>query len=363
MDLEQQQNQPRQLQQLIPASMLTPPGQYFPDPNPDLTGGLPISLDSLRDGPPGSKPFYPYSTLIRYAIKGSPTGKLLLEDIYYAIESRFPYFRTAPAGWKNSVRHNLSLNPCFEKVPRPLTDRGKGSYWTVNDSVDPRTGVHRVRKKKGKISKGNTAGTSGTGSDDPDVDPDYAPPANGTDGGAGDAGPGSPFDTTAYAVPQEIQQNGGTSRVVQAPPPPFAPPFPPSFDPTFPPHLLPPPPGIPGILPPFNADEAFDMDEHGNLDWKSMWKKELSQLIQVTEDQEKAGADQEWFRIMLWKLRAAFFTPPPPPAGHPGHPPHPGHPGHHPHTPVLQAPPPPNAGNPDGVVMGGVPVQQVQQDC
>lgn len=104
MDLEQQ-NQQRQLQQMIPPSMLTPPSQYFPDPNPDLTGGLPISLDSLRDGPPGSKPFYPYSTLIRfvchsihlnehslylssYAIKGSPTGKLLLEDIYYAIESR-----------------------------------------------------------------------------------------------------------------------------------------------------------------------------------------------------------------------------------------------------------------------------------
>lgn len=137
------------------------------------------------------------------------------------------------------------------------------------------------------------------------------------------------------------------------------------FDPSFPPHLLPPPPGIPGILPPFNADETFDMDEHGNLDWKSMWKKELSQLIQVTEEQEKSGADQEWFRIMLWKLRAAFFTPPPPPAGHPGHPPHPGHPGHpghHPHTPVLQPPPPPHAGNPEGVVMGGVPVQQVQQD-
>jgi len=37
---------------------------YYPQEN-DLTGGLPINLDSLRDGPPGSKPFYPYSTLIR----------------------------------------------------------------------------------------------------------------------------------------------------------------------------------------------------------------------------------------------------------------------------------------------------------
>ncbi|KAK7695955.1 hypothetical protein QCA50_000594 [Cerrena zonata] len=131
-----------------PQVMHPPVNSYYPDNNNDLTGGLPINLDSLRDGPPGSKPFYPYSTLIRYAIKGAPNQKLLLEDIYYAIESRFPYFRSAPPGWKNSVRHNLSLNPCFEKVPRPLTDRGKGSYWTVNDNVDPRTGCPSCKEEK-----------------------------------------------------------------------------------------------------------------------------------------------------------------------------------------------------------------------
>lgn len=38
---------------------------YYQEPPNDLTGGLPINLDSLRDGPPGTKPFYPYSTLIR----------------------------------------------------------------------------------------------------------------------------------------------------------------------------------------------------------------------------------------------------------------------------------------------------------
>lgn len=43
------------------------PVNYYSDASTtnDLTGGLPINLDSLRDGPPGSKPFYPYSTLIR----------------------------------------------------------------------------------------------------------------------------------------------------------------------------------------------------------------------------------------------------------------------------------------------------------
>lgn len=100
------------MMQLNPQAALPPPNSYYPDPPNDLTGGLPINLDSLRDGPPGSKPFYPYSTLIRfvlfreafsvfdpsqatvwncfsrYAIKGSPNQKLLLEDIYYAIESR-----------------------------------------------------------------------------------------------------------------------------------------------------------------------------------------------------------------------------------------------------------------------------------
>jgi forkhead box protein J2/3 len=41
---------------------------YYPTEPNDLTGGLPINLDSLRDGPPGSKPFYPYSTLIRCVV-------------------------------------------------------------------------------------------------------------------------------------------------------------------------------------------------------------------------------------------------------------------------------------------------------
>jgi forkhead box protein J2/3 len=57
---------------VMPQNML-PPGEaelaqansYYPQEPADLTGGLPINLDSLRDGPPGSKPFYPYSTLIR----------------------------------------------------------------------------------------------------------------------------------------------------------------------------------------------------------------------------------------------------------------------------------------------------------
>jgi hypothetical protein len=44
----------------------------------------------------------------------------------------FPYFKSAPSGWKNSVRHNLSLNKCFEKIEKPGTGTRKGCLWALN---------------------------------------------------------------------------------------------------------------------------------------------------------------------------------------------------------------------------------------
>ncbi|RLV99883.1 hypothetical protein DV515_00009380 [Chloebia gouldiae] len=41
--------------------------------------------------------------------------------------------QTAPDGWKNSVRHNLSLNKCFEKVENKLSGTSrKGCLWALN---------------------------------------------------------------------------------------------------------------------------------------------------------------------------------------------------------------------------------------
>lgn len=65
-----------------------------------------------------SKPPYSFSLLIYMAIEHSPNKCLPVKEIYSWILDRFPYFATAPTGWKNSVRHNLSLNKCFQKVER-----------------------------------------------------------------------------------------------------------------------------------------------------------------------------------------------------------------------------------------------------
>ncbi|KAJ8970231.1 hypothetical protein NQ317_015671 [Molorchus minor] len=83
-----------------------------------------------------NKPPYSFSCLIFMAIEDSVQKALPVKEIYAWILDHFPYFRDARTGWKNSVRHNLSLNKCFQKVEK-APNLGKGSLWTVDPQYRP----------------------------------------------------------------------------------------------------------------------------------------------------------------------------------------------------------------------------------
>ncbi|XP_059614701.1 forkhead box protein biniou-like [Phlebotomus argentipes] len=79
------------------------------------------------------KPNLSYINMIAMAIRDSPDKMLTLSGIYAYLQQKFDFFKGSYVGWKNSVRHNLSLNECFQKVPKNagIGKSGKGHYWTI----------------------------------------------------------------------------------------------------------------------------------------------------------------------------------------------------------------------------------------
>lgn len=76
-----------------------------------------------------------YADLISQAIENSPEKRLTLAQIYEWMVQTVPYFRdkgdsNSSAGWKNSIRHNLSLHNKFLRVHNEST--GKSSWWMLN---------------------------------------------------------------------------------------------------------------------------------------------------------------------------------------------------------------------------------------
>ncbi|XP_037047495.1 forkhead box protein N3-like isoform X2 [Bradysia coprophila] len=74
------------------------------------------------------KPPFTYTELIEYALEDK--GELTVSGIYQWISDRFPYYKSNDDRWKNSVRHNLSINPHFRKGSKAA--QGAGHLWTIS---------------------------------------------------------------------------------------------------------------------------------------------------------------------------------------------------------------------------------------
>ncbi|XP_063879442.1 hepatocyte nuclear factor 3-gamma-like [Scylla paramamosain] len=107
----------------------------------------------LPRGPEEPKPQHSYIGLIAMAILSSPDKKLVLSDIYQYILDNYAYFRSRGPGWRNSIRHNLSLNDCFIKAGRSAN--GKGHYWAIHPANldDFSRGDFRRRRAQRRVRK------------------------------------------------------------------------------------------------------------------------------------------------------------------------------------------------------------------
>ncbi|KAI7886289.1 hypothetical protein K492DRAFT_122784 [Lichtheimia hyalospora FSU 10163] len=120
---------------------------------------IPVAPDMVKPPRRRRRPPFSYSSLIAQAILASDHEKLTLREIYQWIMEKYPaLYDVNDTGWQNTIRHNLSLNKCFKKVPKEELDgtthsRGKGGYWTV----DP---AHMAKYKDGSFPRGSTSAIS-----------------------------------------------------------------------------------------------------------------------------------------------------------------------------------------------------------
>lgn len=115
-----------------------------------------------------SKPKMSYAQLICEAILHSKDNQLTLSEIYAEIHRRHPYYLLENRNWQNSIRHNLTLNKCFVKVPRS-SNEGRGSYWTMEK------GAENIIFRRQSGSRGGGCPAVANRAHQPPAAPQYSP--------------------------------------------------------------------------------------------------------------------------------------------------------------------------------------------
>lgn len=148
----------QQLQPRPTTAVNSDAANYMPNPaQPGVLGGRPQRPQ---------KPPFSYIALITLAIECSHMKRATLAEICQFIRDHFPYYRdNCKQGWENSIRHNLSLNECFVKLPREQGKPGKGHYWVLDPGARKMFDEGSFRRRKRRFKKGDAAESAEDDSD------------------------------------------------------------------------------------------------------------------------------------------------------------------------------------------------------
>ncbi|XP_077157908.1 forkhead box protein M1 isoform X3 [Paroedura picta] len=124
-------------------------------------GAVPSSSTAPWQEPFPERPPYSYMAMIQFAINSTEKKRMTLKDIYTWIEDHFPYFKhVAKPGWKNSIRHNLSLHDMFV---RETPAHSKISFWTIQPEANRYLTLDQVFKQQKRCTPDLQKSPGGTG--------------------------------------------------------------------------------------------------------------------------------------------------------------------------------------------------------
>lgn len=133
-----------------PTDVFGPPHELFTTDDPFLKSLLAQESAEIKQGLPKTehRPPIPYSVLICEALKSKPARLMTLQEIYDWFEQFHPFYCENNHNWRNSVRHTLSSNRMFKRIPRYNNASGRGSMWALADEVSEKqeSRLHKRRK-------------------------------------------------------------------------------------------------------------------------------------------------------------------------------------------------------------------------